>query len=533
MPEYLHPGVYIEEIERGPRPIEGVPTSTAAILGEAERGPTMPVMVTSYKDYQRWFGDVFARDKFLPYAVNGFFENGGRRAFIARIAGRDATTAEAAFGDVFTIRAAGPGSWGNRIYVKIRTSTTQAPDINNKPQPIGFRIQLAYWSSAPEGFAVFDPFDPDNRKKLPRPSYVEDFDDLVTDENSPDFYGKRFPFVDVEKGDQNQGPASSALGMLVRAPDAATDARPANSDGELLKGGAEDPAAVGTDDFVGLPKIVGGPVQGLEALNLDPYREVALVYAPGAPPAVAKQIITHCENRKFRFAVIDCEKGQRNVSDLDPRTDLEDTQFASFYYPWIIISDPRTGARKLVPPGGHSLGVYARTDTERGVFKAPANETVRGVLDLEYDINDQMQDDLNPKGVNVIRRFPGRGVRIWGARTLSSNGLWKYNSVRRLFIFLERSIYEGTQWVVFEPNDSKLWARVTDTVRLFLRTQWRLGALYGRTEEQAFFITCDERVMSQDDILNGRLICEIGIAPVRPAEFVIFRIFQHTAEAQR
>jgi phage tail sheath protein FI len=177
--------------------------------------------------------------------------------------------------------------------------------------------------------------------------------------------------------------------------------------------------------------------------------------------------------------------------------------------------------------------VYARSDTERGVFKAPANEIVRGALALEFDINDAMQDNLNPKGVNVIRSFPGRGIRVWGARTITSNALWKYVSVRRLFIFLERSIYEGTQWVVFEPNDDKLWARVVDTLRLFLRAQWRLGALFGRTEQEAFFITCDRTTMSQDDILNGRLICEIGIAPVRPAEFVIFRIFQNTAESQR
>jgi uncharacterized protein len=198
-----------------------------------------------------------------------------------------------------------------------------------------------------------------------------------------------------------------------------------------------------------------------------------------------------------------------------------------------MASDPRTGARKLIPPGGHVLGVYARSDTERGVFKAPANEIVRGALALEYDITDEVQDSLNPKGVNAIRSFPGRGIRVWGARTLTSNALWKYVSVRRLFIFLERSIYEGTQWVVFEPNDDRLWARVIDTIRLFLRGQWRLGALFGRTEQEAFFITCDRTTMSQDDILNGRLICEIGIAPVRPAEFVIFRIFQHTAEAQR
>jgi phage tail sheath protein FI len=235
---------------------------------------------------------------------------------------------------------------------------------------------------------------------------------------------------------------------------------------------------------------------------------------------------------RFRFAAIDSEKSVGNPTSQDPRTNIRDTQYAAFYFPWIWISDPQTGARKLVPPGGHTLGVYARTDTERGVFKAPANETVRGALALAVDINDATQSDLNPKGVNVIRSFPGRGIRIWGARTMSSNGLWKYVSVRRLFIFLERSIYEGTQWVVFEPNDPRLWARVSDTVRLFLRSQWRNGALFGRTEEQAFFVTCNESTMTQDDIMNGRLICEIGIAPVRPAEFVIFRIFQHTAEAQ-
>jgi phage tail sheath protein FI len=236
---------------------------------------------------------------------------------------------------------------------------------------------------------------------------------------------------------------------------------------------------------------------------------------------------------KFRFAVVDSPKAVNDANALNPRNSITDSSYAAFYYPWIYTNDPRTGARKLIPPGGHVLGVYARTDTDRGVFKAPANEILRGALALEYDINDSMQDVLNPRGVNAVRSLPGRGIRVWGARTISSDSLWKYVPVRRLFIFLERSIYEGTQFVVFEPNDDRLWARVVDTIRLFLRGQWRLGALFGRTEAEAFFITCDRTTMSQDDILNGRLICEIGIAPVRPAEFVIFRIFQNTAEAQR
>ncbi|MEK6261459.1 MAG: phage tail sheath family protein [Planctomycetota bacterium] len=524
MPEYLHPGVYIEEIERGPRPIEGVPTSTAAILGEAERGPITPRLVTSYKDYQRWFGNVFSDIKFLPYAVNGFFENGGKRAYICRLVGNGSVTATAAFGDFF-VQAAGSGIWGTRVKARILDGTTKGPDGTS----VGFRLQLAYWSQGP--VPDFDPFT--DRISTPRPTLIEDFDDLVTDESSPDFYGKRVPFIDLEKGQTNQGPDSSALGALVRNVGVLPGSRPANGDAQVLVDGADDATVLGVDDYKGL--IDGGrsTEQGLAALELDPYRDVALVYAPFVSTDIAQAIVTHCENMRFRFAVIDSEKGQNSATALDPRSKITDSSYAAFYYPWIVTPDPRTGARKLIPPGGHVLGVYARSDTERGVFKAPANEIARGAVALEYDINDSIQDVLNPKGVNVIRSFPGRGIRVWGARTITSNALWKYVSVRRLFIFLERSIYEGTQWVVFEPNDDRLWARVIDTIRLFLRSQWRLGALFGRTEQEAFFITCDRTTMSQDDILNGRLICEIGIAPVRPAEFVIFRIFQNTAEAQR
>jgi phage tail sheath protein FI len=218
---------------------------------------------------------------------------------------------------------------------------------------------------------------------------------------------------------------------------------------------------------------------------------------------------------------------------LDPGSTIKDTEYAALYAPWIYISDPENGARRVVPPGGHVLGVYERTDSERGVFKAPANEMLRGALDLRFDIDDGTQEVMNPRGANAIRLFPERGIRVWGARTMSANGLWKYVSVRRLFIFLEASIYRGTQWVAFEPNGEHLWAQVKDTIRLFLRTQWREGALSGQTEKEAFFIVCDRTTMTQDDISSGRLICEIGIAPVRPAEFVIFRLFQNTAEARR
>jgi hypothetical protein len=272
---------------------------------------------------------------------------------------------------------------------------------------------------------------------------------------------------------------------------------------------------------------------------IDP---ISIVYAPNAQDVegLVGAVVSHCETQlKDRFAIIDATKGSATISNIDPRGTTDETepnaagntQYAAFYYPWIKVIDPAAGLKRTIPPGGHMAGIYARSDTERGVHKAPANEIVRGAVDMEFQITKGEHDILNPKGVNVIRSFPGRGIYIWGARTLSTNTLWKYINVRRLFIFLEESIDEGTQWVVFEPNDQKLWARVRATVTEFLTRVWKDGALFGNTPEEAFFVKCDETTMTPDDINNGRLICIIGVAPVRPAEFVIFRIAQLTASA--
>jgi phage tail sheath protein FI len=522
MPQYLSPGVYVEEIERGPRPIEGVPTNTAAFLGEAERGSLRPRLVTSYNDYIRWYGNVFEPGKYLPHAAAGFFTNGGSRLYVCRIVGENATAASRAIGD-FTVEAVGPGEWGRRVWVQILDGTTKDKDGNT-----GFRLQVAYWSELPA--APFDPFDLNNRTLLPRPQWAEDYDDLQVDPLSPDYFDKRLR-------DTNTNLSVSPLISLRVTNPANPPAKPAAAAGAFLdQAGANDPNPLDAADFVGRPNGARQEPQGLQQLELDPFREVSLVYAPfprDNQNAVAREIIDHCERMRFRVAVIDAARTAQ-PGDLDPRSTIPtDTSYAALYAPWIVVSDPLSGARLEVPPGGHVLGIYARTDDQRGVFKAPANEIVNGALDVVFQINNNTQAVMNPRGVNAIRRFPDRGIRVWGARTLTSNGLWKYVSVRRLFVFLEASIYVGTQWVVFEPNDDRLWARVKDTIRLFLRSQWRQGALFGRTEDEAFFITCDRTTMSQDDILNGRLICEIGIAPVRPAEFVIFRVFQHTAESQR
>lgn len=204
-----------------------------------------------------------------------------------------------------------------------------------------------------------------------------------------------------------------------------------------------------------------------------------------------------------------------------------DTKYGAVYYPWLQVGNPAgNGESLLVPPCGYMAGVYARSDTERGVHKAPANEVVRGAIGVEKQITKSEQDILNPIGINCIRSFPGRGIRVWGARTLSSDPSWRYINVRRLFNFVEKSIQQGTQWVVFEPNDMDLWARIRRDITAFLTMVWRSGALFGATPSQAFYVKCDEETNPPEARDLGQVIIEIGIAPVKPAEFVIFRISQ-------
>jgi phage tail sheath protein FI len=213
------------------------------------------------------------------------------------------------------------------------------------------------------------------------------------------------------------------------------------------------------------------------------------------------------------------------------RSQFSDDRLA-LYYPWVVSADPRGVAQTIaLPPSGFMAGIYARTDVERGVHKSPANVAVFGALRFNQNINKFQQELLNPKGINCLRSFPGRGHRVWGGRTLSDDPEWKYLNVRRYFLFLERSIEKGTQWAVFEPNGEALWANVRTTIEDFLFNEWKTGHLLGADPKSAYFVRCDRSTMTQNDIDNGRLVCEIGVAPLRPAEFVIFRIGQKTADA--
>lgn len=263
----------------------------------------------------------------------------------------------------------------------------------------------------------------------------------------------------------------------------------------------------------------------LQQLELIP--EIAIVAAPGATKIQA--LLAHAERMKDRFAVIDCGD-QQSPDDVRALRASFDSAYGALYYPWVRVADPTTGRDVCVPPSGFVSGIYARVDLNRGVHTPPANEALVLATGLEREISASEQTTLNADSVNCLRRIPGKGLRVWGARTLSSDADWKYVNVRRLLLFLESSIDRGTQWAVFEPNGDRLWANVRRVVEDFLLLQWRAGALMGSRPEDAFFVRCDRPTMTQDDIDNGRLICLIGVAPVRPAEFVIFRIGQWTAD---
>jgi hypothetical protein len=300
------------------------------------------------------------------------------------------------------------------------------------------------------------------------------------------------------------------------------------------------PTRVSPDDYVGSSADRTG-FAGLEAIDevtMLSVPDLMSVYEQGTidlegVQAVQLAMIAHCELMGDRVAILDAPPGLNAQQIKEWRVDKAgyDSKYAALYWPWVKVFDPLSGKAKFVPPAGHMAGIWARSDDERGVHKAPANEVVRGAIALEIQITKSEHDQLNPSGINVIRSFPGRGIRVWGARTLSSDPAWRYLNVRRLFNYVEESILEGTHWVVFEPNDLDLWQRVKRTVNSFLLGVWRSGALFGASPGEAFYVKCDAETNPPDVVDRGQLVVEIGIAPVKPAEFVIFRIAQFSGGA--
>jgi phage tail sheath protein FI len=306
---------------------------------------------------------------------------------------------------------------------------------------------------------------------------------------------------------------------------------------ELLLKDGNDGLRPGAAEYEGAIDPVSNQRTGLKVF--EDLEDISIVAAPGSTFEYAKypadaastvnSLISHATRMRYRIAVLDSGDGQ-SIADVRNMRAKLDSSYAALYYPWVRVLDPVTRTEINLPPSGFVAGIYARNDTNRAVYKAPANEVVNLAIGFETLINKSQQEVLNPEGINCFRYFEGRGFRLWGARTVSSDPEWKYVNLRRYFAYLEHSIDKGTQWAVFEPNGEMLWANVRRTIEDFMLNEWQSGALLGDKPDKAFFVRCDRSTMTQNDLDNGRLICLIGLAPLRPAEFVIFRIGQWTAD---
>ncbi|HVU14437.1 MAG TPA: phage tail sheath family protein [Phototrophicaceae bacterium] len=524
MPNYLSPGVYMEEVDKGTKPIEAVGTAVAAFIGYTERasetrdGKTTslvgrPSLVTNWSQYVAKFGG-FVDGAFLPDSVYGFFANGGGICYILSIKtlgeaseGDEAVPARAQItsGDKKTnlleFTAKEPGISGNNITVEVKTDEKPAGD-GKAADAVGSFTLVVNLNGKP----------------------AETYEGLTTG-----------------KGERNVATAVAQSKLVEVKVTGKADMVPA-AGVYPLAGGEIKTKAISLVDYQGdVAQRTGlGGLEPLDDITMIVVPDLMTSYQRGeidmkGVQAVQTAIINYCEQVRYCFAILDAPPGMMPQEIKAWRNEVNyDTTRAAVYYPWIEVADLTggNGRTRMIPPSGHIAGIYARVDNERGVHKAPANEIVRGALGLEVVVTKGEHDLLNPIGMNVIRTFPGRGIRVWGARTLSSDPSWRYINVRRLFNMVEESIERSTQWVVFEPNDSNLWARVSRDVTAFLRLIWHTGALFGTSEDQAFYVKCDAETNPPETRDVGQMIVEIGMAPVKPAEFVIFRVSQWSGDTQ-
>lgn len=621
MPEYLSPGVYVEEVSFRSKSIEGVPTSTTGFAGmtrwgpvactytdaagNPQRGPSTdePRLVTSFTEFESVYGGLegFAggRLNHVAHAARVFFLNGGRRLYIARVIASQVpaagVTAPACSSRDVTVgadrviwRGRWPGEAGN---VVVQTQIIRSGNVAYTSTAFGRQATRVGTGSVVEIYAAGDtlPAGSSDAPVDPNRTHVVAIVDPDTGEQAFMRAGARTAVnaddqivllrmrVVVEFGDRRDVHDDLAahpdelrhIGTILAKDHPEDDNAVVWLDTSGLVAGPEVPAALMTALQADGRGVLSGGEDGdvpspseLEGREADPddatrtatglaalgeVDDIAIVALPDAGAygdadlrrSATDALIGHAERMRYRIAVVDGPPGA-SVNEIRAFRGQFDSKYAALYHPWVEILDPTRRAtqgapppRIVLPPCGFVAGIYARNDTERGVFKAPANEVVRGLTRFEANINRGRQDVLNPEGINALRFLERRGNRVWGARTMSSDPEWKYVNVRRLFIYLEHSIDNSTQWAVFEPNNERLWANIRTTIEDFLLVQWRDGALMGTKPEQAYFVRCDRTTMTQNDLDNGRLICLIGVAPTYPAEFVIFRIGQWTGDARQ
>lgn len=616
MPEYLAPGVYIEEVSFRSKSIEGVSTTTTGFIGAARFGPVdmLPDIVTSLGEFERIYGDgqqlsysdAGKQDNFLWHAVRAFFEEGGKRLYISRVfkvkagdaaLGKASIKLPAGAGvdntKVF-INARFPGSGGNvrvKFTLKIGQNVLTSTGLNSVTEGDMVWVgQGAAGVPAATGKLFKATFDQVTQKyKVVQygAGTLEDVKASEADEvrivtltttvtatdgsqqvfagiapepghtraGEADSLGAFFATVPTNLGLARTLPIALAIGstldnglkivqaLFTEATITSNAAIPLNatlsfdSPDHLLAGGNDGDRPTATE-YEGTADDTKAVKTGLKAF--EDLEDISIVAAPGSSfgyegsyktnaVTIANLLISHATRMRYRIAVLDSGNAQ-TISQVRAMRGQFDSKYAALYYPWVRILDPITRKEIFLPPSGFVSGIYARNDIERGVHKAPANEVANLALGFENSLNKSQQDVLNPEGVNCFRYFEGRGNRLWGARTISSDPEWKYVNLRRYFAYVERSIDIGTQWAVFEPNGDQLWANVRRTIYDFLLNEWQKGSLLGEKPEKAFFVRCDRSTMTQNDLDNGRLVCLIGIAPLRPAEFVIFKIGQWTAD---
>jgi uncharacterized protein len=612
MPEYLAPGVFVEEIDSGSKPIEGVGVNTAAFIGYAKSGEfNKPTFISSWSDFCRLFGEddetvigalstelekspveilsakraakkglldfaqqsingmvatnkanghsngkvnswsefvkrynisltasPYMENSYLAYAVRGYYDNGGARAYIVRVA-RDkdleifqresrsalpepAKNATVAIGP-YTVKALDAGAKGNSVTVEIEH---QGED--------GFSVKIS-GDGKSESFGDSKPITPSNFKSQIKSKLVEfSTETEVATRPSAGVFTLTGGLEATQPANLANLPLTAELSK-VQVDDFVGD--------EARRSGLGGLSVIDDINMIAVPDLMAGVWKRetlvgdsatVEVLSVDEKRKQQII-------DVQSMLISYCERMGDRMAILDPIPG---LVPQDMKETVLNAPFscdhgqAAIYYPWIKVMDrvnPQSKQQVFCPPSGHIMGVYARVGVERGVHKAPANESLMGAVALEFDVTKPEQEILNPNGINCIRSFPGTGIRVWGARTLATvgNPSWKYVNVRRLFNYLEKSMERGMQWVVFEPNDHDLWGRVRRNLSAFLFTEWKEGKLFGTVPEEAYYVKCDAETNPQEMIDLGRLYVEIGVNPVKPAEFVIIRIGQWSGGGER
>jgi phage tail sheath protein FI len=581
MPEYLAPAVYVEETSFRAKSIEGVSTSTTGFVGPTRKGPSTgtPELITSFGDFERIYGGFqnlqFSGGESINYianAVKNYFDNGGSRLFVARVetGGVAAATAlivdGAAAAENVRFVARTTGQLGNgTVTVGLVPDVATEQAMDRAPQGAilvdsaeVYRKQGDDWLDDED--AVLDTAIGSTAVFVTANVLLRDADDNETFyENMgliaghPRYIGDVMSATPGRRIDQLENTFAIDIGASIAgfqlytilSTETGTFPLTAGSDGSdpatfrtatatftLVNGsdGAEPAAAAYTN-----PLALLGTLDDISIVAAPGYSSFALATRQGIQDA----LITHAETRRaYRIAVLDTPQAQTVSTAIAVKSRI-DSSYAALYHPWVISSNPLAQpgdisipSEIMLPPSGFVCGIYARNDSSKGVSKSPANETVRGALRFETDISFAEQEVLNPRGINCLRFFPGRGYRLWGARTTSSDPEWKYVGPRRYFIYLEHSIDRSTQWAVFENNGHQLWANVRESVESFLYNEWVSGSLLGTNPEEAYFVRCDRTTMTQNDLDNGRLICLIGVSVLKPAEFVVFRIGQKTADAR-